>query len=67
MLDYNINCFLDSVSTKFNIPRQQLEEFKYYRKNKLEIQYIEKPNTVYIDRENNKYILLDTGIAIQIK
>lgn len=67
MLDYNINCFLDIVSNRFNIPRQQLEEFKYYKKNKFEVEYIEKSNTIYIDKDNNRYILLDSGMAIQVK
>jgi len=67
MLDYNIDCFLDNISSKFNIPRKELDELKYYKKNKLEVEYIEKKNTIYIDRDNNKYVLLENGLAILIK
>jgi hypothetical protein len=67
MLDYNIDCFLDNISSRFNIPRKELDELKYYKKNKLEVEYIEKKNTIYIDRDNNKYVLLENGLAILIK
>lgn len=58
LLDYNINIFLDNISKTYNINRQELDKFKDYNKENIE-DYITSIKKVYIDKDNNKYILVE--------
>jgi hypothetical protein len=58
LLDYNINIFFDNISKTYNIDRLDLEKFKDYNKENIE-EYITSIKQVYLDRNNNKYILIE--------
>lgn len=70
MLDYNIDLFLNKISENFGINRIELEKFKDYKPYNTE--FIEEIKTIYRDRQNKEYILLEntkennTYYALQI-
>jgi hypothetical protein len=59
MLDNNIDIFLNKISEHFGINRIELEKFKDYKPYNTE--FIEEIKTIYRDRQNKEYILLDNN------
>jgi hypothetical protein len=64
ILDYNINLFLDNITKKYNINRDELESLKDYNHTYIETT-INTVKKIYEDNEENQYILLDKVIPTQ--
>jgi len=70
-IDYNLNLFIDKLSKSFSISKNKLNILKKnilknFDDKILDIKFKKISANIYIDANNNKFILLNSELALKI-
>ena len=65
-IDYNLNLFIDKLSKSFSISKYKLNILKNFDDKIPNIKFKKINSNIYVDVNDNKFILLNSELALKI-